>query len=89
MFVQSDLAHTLQAMAEAERTKAGAGRCKGIEAVREYFYRSPVARRISDFCKRAGCLLRESDFAAYRARVERPLSTSYRGVDVYKVGFWS
>ena len=34
-------------------------------------------------------MLREGDFAAYHARVEKPLETTYRGVQVYKVGFWS
>jgi gamma-glutamyltranspeptidase/glutathione hydrolase len=34
-------------------------------------------------------LLRESDFAAYRSKVEEPVTTKYRGIDVYKVGFWS
>jgi gamma-glutamyltranspeptidase/glutathione hydrolase len=89
IFVQTALARTFQSMAEAEQRSAGKGRQGAIEAVRDYFYRGPVAREISDFCKEAGCLLREGDFAAYRARVEHPLTTKYRGIDVYKVGFWS
>ena len=89
VFVQADLAQTFQNMVEAERRNAGKGRSAAIEAVRDYFYRGPVAKRIGDFCKKAGCLLREGDFAAYRARVEDPLTTNYRGIDVYKVGFWS
>ena len=89
IFAQADLARTFQSMAEAEKRNSSRGRAAGIEAVRDYFYRGPVAKRIGDFCKQAGCLLREGDFAAYRAKVEQPLTTSYRGVDVYKVGFWS
>ncbi len=89
IFAQADLARTFQSMVEAEKQNSSRGRAAGIEAVRDYFYRGPVAKRISDFCKRAGCLLREGDFAAYRAQVEQPLTTNYRGVDVYKVGFWS
>ena len=89
IFVQADLARTFQSMAEAERQNAGKGRQAAIEAVREYFYRGPVARRISDFCKQAGCLVREGDFAAYHAKLEQPLSTQYRGIQVYKVSFWS
>jgi gamma-glutamyltranspeptidase/glutathione hydrolase len=89
LFVQADLAGTFQSMAEAERQSAGKGRQAAIQAVREYFYRGPIAKRISDFCKEAGCLLREGDFAAYHARVEQPLTARYRGIDVYKVGFWS
>jgi gamma-glutamyltranspeptidase/glutathione hydrolase len=89
IFAQANLARTFQRMAEAEKQTSSGRRAAGIEAVREYFYRGPVARRISDFCKQAGCLLREGDFAAYRAKVEQPLTTNYRGIDVYKVGFWS
>jgi gamma-glutamyltranspeptidase/glutathione hydrolase len=89
IFSQPDLAQTLAGMAEAEKAAAGKGREAAIEAVREYFYRGPVARRISEFCRQTGCLLREGDFAAYHARVEQPLTTRYRDIDVYKVGFWS
>jgi len=89
LFAQADLARTFQSMAEAERQNSGRGRAAGIEAVRNYFYRGPIARRISEFCKGSGCLLREGDFAAYRAKIEQPLTTNYRGIDVYKVGFWS
>jgi gamma-glutamyltranspeptidase/glutathione hydrolase len=89
LFVQADLARTFQGLAEVERKHAGQGRMAAIQAVRDYFYRGPVAQRISDFCKQAGCLLRPGDFAAYRARVEEPLTTTYRGIEVYKVGFWS
>ncbi len=89
IFIQADLARTFQFMVEAERQNASRGRSAALVAVREYFYRGPIARRISDFCKQAGCLLREGDFAAYHAKVEQPLTTSYRGIDVYKVGFWS
>jgi gamma-glutamyltranspeptidase/glutathione hydrolase len=89
IFVEADLARTFQSLAEAERQNASKGRQAAIEAVRDYFYRGPIARRVSDFCKQAGCLLREGDFATYHAKVEPPLSTQYRGVDVYKVSFWS
>lgn len=89
IFVQADLARTFRSMAEVERQNAGRGRVTAIEAVRNYFYRGPIARRISDFCKQSGCLLREGDLAAYHAKVEDPLTTDYRGIDVYKASFWS
>jgi gamma-glutamyltranspeptidase/glutathione hydrolase len=89
LFVQGDLARTFQSLAEVERQNASQGRVAALEAVRDYFYRGPMAKRISNFCKQAGCLLREGDFAIYHARVEEPLKTTYRGIEVYKVGFWS
>jgi gamma-glutamyltranspeptidase/glutathione hydrolase len=89
IFVQADLARTFQNLAEVEQQNAGRGREAAIEAVREYFYRGPVAKRIGDFCKQAGCLLREGDFAAYHAKIVPPVTTRYRSVDVYKCGFWT
>ena len=89
LFVQPDLARTLRELVEAEQQASAGGRVAGIGAVRDYFYRGPIARRISEFSKKEGGLLREEDFADFRARVEKPLATNYRGVEVYKVGFWS
>jgi len=89
LFVQADLARTLASLAEVERQNAGRGREAAIEAVRDHFYRGPIARRISEFCQDAGCLLREGDFAAYHAKIDPPVTTRYRGIDVYKCGFWT
>ena len=89
IFVQSDLARTFETLAHVETENAGMGRIAAIEAVRNYFYRGPIAKRISDFCKEEGCLLREGDFAAFQTRVEEPLTATYRGVEVYKCGFWT
>jgi gamma-glutamyltranspeptidase/glutathione hydrolase len=89
LFVQADLARTFQSLAEVETQNAGKGRTAALEGVRDYFYRGPIAKRISDFCESAGCLLRAGDFAAYHARVEKPLETTYRDIEVYKVSFWS
>jgi gamma-glutamyltranspeptidase/glutathione hydrolase len=89
VFVEADLARAYQSLAEVEKQNAGRGRAAAIEAVRDYFYRGPIAKRISDFCREAGCLLREGDFAAYHARIEEPLTVTYRGVQVYKCGFWT
>jgi gamma-glutamyltranspeptidase/glutathione hydrolase len=89
IYVQTDLARTFRSMAAVEKQNTSGGRVAALEAVRDYFYRGPIAKRISDFCKQAGCLLREGDFAAFRAKVEEPLATNYRGIDVFKVRFWS
>jgi gamma-glutamyltranspeptidase/glutathione hydrolase len=89
IFVEADLAWTFRTLAQVETQNAASGRTAAIEAVRDYFYRGPIAKRISDFCKDAGCLLREKDFTAYHARIEEPLMVTYRGVQVYKCGFWT
>lgn len=90
-FGQPDLARTMRSMvaAEQEALKAGKSRGQAIDAVRDYFYRGPIARKIGEFSQSNGGLLRYEDLAAFRLQVEEPLSTTYRGYTVYKSGFWS
>jgi gamma-glutamyltranspeptidase/glutathione hydrolase len=91
IFRQPDLARTLRAMAAIEKKSlaAGASRVKAIDAVRDYFYRGDIARKIDEFSKASGGLLRYDDMAAFRLQPEEPVSTTFRGYTVYKPGFWS
>jgi gamma-glutamyltranspeptidase/glutathione hydrolase len=91
IFRQPDLARTLRAMAAAEKQAlaAGAGRAKAIDAVRDYFYRGEIARKIDEFSKANGGLLRYEDMAAFQLQPEEPVSTTFHGYTVYKPGFWS
>ncbi len=91
IFRQPDTARTLRSMVEAEKKAlaAGANRQVAIDAVRDYFYRGEIARKIDAFSKANNGLLRYEDFAAFRLTLEEPVSTTYRGNTVYKPGFWS
>ena len=99
LFVQKDLARTLQRLVDAEAAHKSEGRSAGIQAARDLFYRGELAREIVRFQREfksrdangftSNGLLVEDDLANYRARVVPPAKTSYRGVDVYKIGFWS
>ena len=91
IFHQPDLARTMRAMVAAEKKAlaAGAGRQGGIDAVRDYFYRGEIARKIDAFVRAHNGLLSYDDMAAFRLTPEEPASTTYRGVTVYKPGFWS
>jgi gamma-glutamyltranspeptidase/glutathione hydrolase len=91
IFRQPDLARTLRAMAAAEHKAlaSGAPRNAAIEAVRDYFYRGEVAHKIDAFMRANDGLLRYEDMAAFHLQVEQPVSTNYRGYEVYKPGFWS
>ena len=89
VFRQPNLARTLLGMMAAELAAAKRGRAAGLDAVADYFYRGPVAAAIGEASVAAGGLLRSSDLAAYHARIEEPASVTYRGYEVYKVGFWS
>lgn len=91
VFRQPDLARTLRALVAAEKKAraAGAGRVEAIDAVRDYFYRGEVARKIDAFMKEHNGLLRYEDMAAFRLKPEAAASTTYRGHEVHKPGFWS
>ena len=91
IFRQPDLARTLRAMVEMEKhaQAKGAGRAAAIDAVRDYFYRGDIARRIDEFSKANQGFLRYEDMAAFRLAPEEPVSTTFHGYTVYKPGFWS
>ena len=91
IFRQPDLARTLRAMAETEKKAlaSGSSRVAAIDAVRDYFYRGDIARRIDAFSRANRGLLRYEDMAAFRLEPEEPVSTTFQGYQVYKPGFWS
>ena len=91
VFVQKDLARTMRSMVAAEQQalKSGAGRQGAIDAVRDFFYRGEIAKKIDAFMVANNGLLRYEDMAAFRLQVEEPVTTTYRGYKVYKPGFWS
>jgi gamma-glutamyltranspeptidase / glutathione hydrolase len=91
IFRQPELAHTLRSMVDAEKKAlaAGASREKGIDAVRDYFYRGEIARKIDEFSKQNSGFLRYEDMAAFRLSPEAPASTTFHEYTVYKPGFWT
>src|SRR5215813_7836035 len=91
IFRQTDLARTLRAMADVEKKAlaSGASRAKAIDAVRDYFYRGEVARKLDAFSKAHDGFLRYEDMAAFKGEPEEPVSTTFKGYTVYKPGFWS
>jgi gamma-glutamyltranspeptidase/glutathione hydrolase len=91
IFHQPELARTLRSMAEVEKKAraAGASREKALDAVRDYFYRGDIARRIGAFSEKNGGLLRYQDMAAFHVEPEEAVSTTFQGYTVYKPGFWS
>jgi gamma-glutamyltranspeptidase / glutathione hydrolase len=88
VFRQPDLARTIRSMIAAEKAANG-DRAAGIQAVRDYFYRGEVARKIDAFSKDNGGLLRYEDLAAFRLEPEEPLHVSYKGYEIHKNGFWT
>src|SRR5207244_7043405 len=71
VFVQKDLASTMQFMADEEAAVAGRrGRQAGLQAARDAFYVGDIARAIVAFQKSEGGLLAAEDVANYRSPVE-------------------
>ena len=89
LFVQKDLAKTLRELVAVEQKHAKQGRRAALNAVREYFYRGPLAARIGTAMEQMGGLLRASDLAAFHADIDQPAHINYRGYEVYKTGFWA
>jgi gamma-glutamyltranspeptidase/glutathione hydrolase len=79
-----DLAGTLRRLVEAEKEAATKGRLAGLKAARDRFYKGDIAREMAEFSQENGGLFRYEDFANYSAKLEEPVSTTYRGYTVYK-----
>ena len=70
IFKNPDLAHTLDIIARGGR---------------DAFYHGELTDIMVSFCKRVGCYLRERDFADHTSTWVEPVSTNYRGYDVWEL----
>jgi gamma-glutamyltranspeptidase/glutathione hydrolase len=84
IFKNSDLARTLKKLVEAEKANKAKGRHEALKAARDRFYKGDIAREMAAFSEANGGLFRYEDFLDYTAKVEAPVSTTYRGYQVYK-----
>lgn len=85
LFRNLPLARTFQALADAETAalQAGADRDRALSAAYDYFYAGPIAQEMTRFSEAGGGWLRLNDLRDYRPQWKAPVSTRYRGVDVY------
>lgn len=90
IFKQADLAATFRKLIEAERTalRAKKSRKEAIYAAQDRFYKGDIAAEIVRAVQEEGGLFTREDLANWRVRIEEPVSTTYRGVTVYKLPFW-
>ena len=70
IFKNPDLAHTLELIARGGR---------------DAFYKGKIARTIAKTVQREGGFLTTSDLAAHSSQWVEPVSTNYRGYDVYEL----
>lgn len=90
-FRQPALAKTLRAMVAAEQRAIALKKSRNvaIDAVRDYFYRGEVARKIDAFSKANQGLIRYEDLASFRLQPEPALAGTYKNYTVYKPGFYT
>lgn len=89
VFVQSDLAATLQYMADEEQAAAGrGGRMAGLAAARHAFYQGDVAQKIVAYHRDHGGFVTAEDMAAFRVGVEASVMHRFDGIEVHACGPW-
>jgi gamma-glutamyltranspeptidase/glutathione hydrolase len=88
LLVQRVLGGTLRRLVEADAAARG-HRVAGIAAARERFYRGDLAAAIGAFSQGVGGLLRASDLAGYRTRLEPPLRTTFAGREILGQAAWT
>ena len=91
IFRQPDLAATLRKLVEAERQalKQGKSRQDAIYAAYQRFYRGDIAQEYVRGVREQGGLVTLDDLANWKVRIEEPVSTSYKGIEVYKLNVWT
>jgi gamma-glutamyltranspeptidase/glutathione hydrolase len=90
IFTQADLAATLRKLVDAEQQalQAGQSRAEAIQAAYDRFYRGDIAQEMVRGVREDGGLFTMEDLATWEVKLEEPLSTTYKGVDVYKLREW-
>jgi len=88
LFVQSDLARTLQYMVDCEKAVLGKGRLAGLEAARSAFYSGDIARTIVRYHEENGGLLTMADLASFRVTPDAPVAMDCGGARLYTCGPW-
>ena len=90
VFRQPDLKATLEKLVEAEARalEAGQSREEAIMAAYNRFYRGDIAEELVRGTRAEGGLITLEDLDSWQVHVEEPVSTNYRGIDVYKLTHW-
>ena len=91
IFKQTDLLTTLQKMVDAEQQalKLGKDRKQAIYAAYDRFYKGDIGKEYARSCQEQGGLITEKDLANWKVKIEEPLSTNYKGIEVYKLAQWT
>ena len=90
IFRQPDLAASLRKLVEAERQalRAGKDRKAAIHAAYDRFYKGDIAKDLVGAVRELGGLFTLEDLANWKVKIEEPVHTSYKGIEVYKLTTW-
>jgi gamma-glutamyltranspeptidase/glutathione hydrolase len=91
IFVQKDLAVMLRKLVDAERTalRAGKSREEAIMAAYDRFYKGDIADELVRGVREQGGLFTSADLANWKVKIEEPYSTTYKGIEVFKLQQWT
>lgn len=91
IFRQPDLAATLRKLVEAEQQALADGRTRkeAIYAAYDRFYKGDIAEEIARSVQEQGGLITTEDLANWEVRIEEPVKTTYKGIEVYKLTHWT
>jgi gamma-glutamyltranspeptidase / glutathione hydrolase len=90
IFRQPDLLATLGKLVATERAARAAGKSRkeAIYAAYDRFYRGDIARELVRSVHEQGGLITLDDLDRWQVHVEEPVTTRYKGIDVYKLTTW-
>ncbi len=91
VFRQSDLLATLRKLVEAEKQalSQGKSRKEAIYAAYDRFYKGDIAEELARGTQEQGGLITKEDLARWQVRIEKPVKTDYKGIEVYKLTTWT
>jgi gamma-glutamyltranspeptidase/glutathione hydrolase len=91
VFRQPDLAATLRKMIEAERSALAGGKSRedALQAAYDRFYRGDIADELVRGVREQGGLFTRDDLDRWSPRLEEPVHTTYKDLDVYKLTVWT
>lgn len=91
IFVQKELLATLQKLVNTEKEALvkGKSRKEAIYAAYDRFYKGDIAKEIARGTQEQGGLITEEDLANWKVKIEEPMMTNYKGIEVYKLQQWT
>jgi gamma-glutamyltranspeptidase / glutathione hydrolase len=91
LWSQPDLLSSLEKLVEAESRalKEGKNRKQAIYAAYDRFYKGDIGAEFARATQEQGGLITVEDLAGWSVKLEEPVSTIYKGIEVYKLTTWT